>query len=94
MATVLHAGVVQVGLDAGFAVAAVGGDRAWGPAGAAADPFDRGRELRGVGRVALLDGVVQDDAVGVVDDLGFVAELDGFAEAALDDRVGRRGRAG
>jgi hypothetical protein len=32
--------------------------------------------------------VVHDDAVDVVDDLGCVAELDGFAEASLDDRAG------
>jgi hypothetical protein len=34
--------------------------------------------------------VVHDDAVGVVDDLGLVAELDGFAEASLGDRPGVR----
>ena len=39
-------------------------------------------------RVADLDVVVEDDAVGVVDDLGFVAELDGLAQASLADRAG------
>jgi hypothetical protein len=71
----VHAKVVQVGLDAGLAVAAVGGYGAgWftGPAGDAAD--GRG-ELRRVGRVALLDGVVDDDAVAVVDDLRLVAVM-------------------
>jgi hypothetical protein len=38
-------------------------------AAAVGDPFDRGCQLRGVGRVALFDGVVEHDAVGVVDDL-------------------------
>ena len=32
--------------------------------------------------------VVEDDPVGVLDDLGPVTELDGFAEAALADRAG------
>jgi hypothetical protein len=73
-----HAGVVQIGLDGGFAVAAVRGHRSWGTVGAVGDPFDRGCQLRGVWCVALLDRVVQDDAVGVVDDLGFVAELMGY----------------
>jgi hypothetical protein len=59
------AGFVQVGSDAGFAVAAVRSYGLWGAAGALqlADPFDRGCQLRGVGGVALLDGVVQDDAI-------------------------------
>nr|BFE63990.1 hypothetical protein GCM10020063_085160 [Dactylosporangium thailandense] len=83
----LHAGVEQGGLDAGFAVAAVRGRGPWSTTGAAGDPFDRGWQLRGVGWVALLDCVVQDDAVGVVDDLSLVAELNGFAEASLDDRA-------
>jgi hypothetical protein len=38
----------------------------------------------------LLDGVVQDDAVVVVGDLGLVPELDGLAEPALGDRPGVR----
>ena len=56
--------------------------------GAADDPPDRGGELRGVGGVAALDGVVEHDAVVVVDDLGLVAELDRPAEPALGDRAG------
>lgn len=37
---------------------------------AAGDPFNRRRELRGVGRVPELDSVVEDDAVLVVHELG------------------------
>ena len=79
---------VQLTLDAGFAVAAVGGDRAWCAAGAAGDPFDRGGELGCVGGVTDLDSVIEDDAVGVVEDLGLVTELDRLAEPALADRAG------
>jgi transposase len=42
----------------------------------------------GVGWVADHDGVIHHDPVGVVDDLGLVAELDGVADAALADRAG------
>ena len=80
--------VVQGVVDLLLAVAAVGGDGAGRAAGAAGDPFDRGGELGCVGRVALLDGVVQDDAVLVVDQLGLVAELDRLAQPALGDRAG------
>jgi hypothetical protein len=34
-----------------------------------------------------LDVVVEDDPVGVVDDLGFVAELHGLAQPSLADRA-------
>ena len=83
-----HTELVQVAFDRCLAVAAVGGDRAWRAPGAAGDPFDRRGQLRGVGRVPDLDVVVEDDAVGVVDDLGFVAELDRLAEASFADRAG------
>ena len=89
-----HAEVVQVVLDARLAVAAVGGDGARAPAGAGDDPGDGGRELRGVGGVAALDGVVEHDAIVVVEDLGLVAELDRPPQPALRDRAGIRGRAG
>ena len=46
-----------------------------------------GSEAR-VGRVAELDLVVEHDPVGVVGDLGLVAELDRLAEPALEDRAG------
>ena len=35
-----------------------------------------------------LDVVVEDDPVNVVDDLGFVAELDGLTQASFADRAG------
>ena len=74
-----HTQVVEGVVDLLFPVSAVGGDRAGWPAGAPGDPFNGGCELGRVGRVALLDGVVENDAVVVVDQLGLVAELDGFA---------------
>src|SRR6185369_6323 len=55
---------------------------------AAGDPLDRRRQLRGVYRVSDLDRVVEDDAIGVVDDLRLVAELHGLAQPALADRAG------
>jgi hypothetical protein len=61
--------VVQVAFDCCLAVAAVGGDCAGRASGAAGDAFDRRGQLRGVGRVPDLDVVVEDDAVGVVDEL-------------------------
>jgi hypothetical protein len=39
---------MQVTLDGGLAVAAVGGDRAGHPAGAPGNPFDGGHQLRAV----------------------------------------------
>src|SRR5215813_13700326 len=72
----VHAQLVQVALEGGLAVAAVSGYRAGDAARAAADPVHGRRELRPVGSGAALDGVVEDDAVVVVGDLGFVPELD------------------
>ena len=83
---------MQVSPDARFAVAAVGGGRARRLPGVAGDAFDGRGQLRRVGRVSDLDVVVEDDTVGVVDELGFVAELDRLAEAPLADRGGRQGR--
>ena len=83
-----HAQLAEGVVDLLLAVAAVGGDGAGRAAGTAGDPFDRGGELRRVGRVALLDGVVENDAVFVVGHLGLVAELDRFAQPALGDRPG------
>jgi hypothetical protein len=51
--------------------------------GAGGDPCDRRGQLLGVCGVPDLDVVVEDDPVGVVDDLGFVAEFDGFAQASF-----------
>ena len=73
--TVAHAQIVQVVLDAFLAVAAVGGDGARRAPGALGDPFHRRRQLRRVGRVAHLDGVVEHDPVVVVGDLGLVGTV-------------------
>ena len=78
-----HPEFVQLFFDAGFAVSAVGRDRAWCTSGAAGDPLDRRGQLRRVGGVSDLDVVIEDDAIDVVHDLGFVAELDRLAQAAL-----------
>src|SRR3954447_23077119 len=82
-----HAEVVQGVIDAFLAVAAVGGDGSWRAPGSLLDPRDRRRQLRRVSRVARFDGVIDDDAVVVVGDLGLVAEFDRFTEAALGDRA-------
>ena len=52
------------------------------------DAFDGGADQVGVGRVADVHGMIDDDPVDGVDDLGFVAELHGTAEAAFADRAG------
>src|SRR5215207_6890175 len=80
--------LVQVVLDAGLAVAAVGGDGPRAPPGPGDDPSDGWGELWRVGGVAALDGVVEHDAVVVVEDLGLVAELHRPAQPALGDRAG------
>ena len=79
---------MQVTFDGGLAVAAVGGDRAGQAPSAPVDAFDRGRELRPVGGGAVFNGVVEDDAVVVVSDLGLVAELDRAVDAPFADRPG------
>ena len=53
---------------------------------AAGDPLDRRGQLRCISGVTDLDSVVEDHPVGVVDDLGFVAELHGLAQPSLPDR--------
>ena len=82
--------VVQGVLDALLAVATVGGGGPWLAAGALDDPLDRRGELRRVRRVALLQVVIEHDAVLVVHDLGLVAELDRLTELAFGDRPGVR----
>jgi hypothetical protein len=57
---------MQVPLDRGLAVAAVGGDRAGHLAGAPGRPFDGGRQLRAVRDGSAFHRVVQDDARGAV----------------------------
>src|SRR5216683_5351696 len=79
---------VQVLFDGFLAVVAVSGDGPGLGAGPLDDPCHGRGELRAVGRVALLDGVVEDDPVVVVGDLGLVPELDGLAETALGDGPG------
>src|SRR3954462_11612990 len=66
--------VVQVVVDAGLAVAAVGGNGARAPSGARDDPGHGRGQPRCVRRVAQVQGVVQDHALGVVQNLGLVAE--------------------
>ena len=65
---VLHAEAGELLVDFGFAVAAVGGDCMGCTSGAFLHPLDRGKFQR-VGGIALLDGVVEHDAVDVVDDV-------------------------
>src|SRR3954451_6071365 len=57
--------VAELPVDLGFAVAAVGGDGPRSAPGAFGDPLHGRRQLRRVGRIALLHGVIQDDAVVV-----------------------------
>ncbi|GIH18931.1 hypothetical protein Raf01_71030 [Rugosimonospora africana] len=78
----LDAEFVELGFDAGLAIAAIRGDGAGNSAGAVVDAANRWLQLRSVDRVAFFDVVVQDDAVGVVDDLG------------LNSRTRRAGRCG
>jgi hypothetical protein len=69
-------------IDRGFAVGAVGGNGVWHAPGSFLHPLHRRRQLRRIW-IALLHGVVEHDTVNVVDDLGFVPELDRPAQAAL-----------
>jgi len=74
--------------DFGFAVAAVGGDRAGCLSGSLRHPRHGRGQLRRVGRIALPHSAIQHDPIVVVDDLRRVPELDGAPEAALGDRAG------
>jgi hypothetical protein len=47
--------------------------------GSIGDPFDRRCQLRCIMGVSDLDAVVEDDSVDVVNDMGFVPELDRLA---------------
>jgi hypothetical protein len=58
------------------------------------DAFDGRRETWGVDRVAVLEIVVEHDAVLVVDQLRLITELDRLAEATFGDGGGRLDRAG
>jgi hypothetical protein len=66
-----HAEVVRLLVNLGFAVAAVGGDRAR-YAGAFLNPSHCRDQLRRVGRIALFHRVIQDNAVVVVHHLGLL----------------------
>src|SRR5262249_56060094 len=79
----LHAELFELLVNAGLAVAAIGGDLFGSAAESLVDTFDRRGELLGVGRVAGLDLVVEDQPILVVHDLGLGPELDRLAEAAL-----------
>jgi hypothetical protein len=81
-----HAEVGQLLVDTGLAVATVSGHRPWHVPGAGDDPPDGGGQQRGVGWVADHDLMFEHDPVGVVEDLGLVAELDRGADAALAER--------
>src|SRR5271166_5839383 len=83
-----HAEVVEIAFHRRLAVAAVGGDRPRCASGASGDPCDCRGQLRGVGRVPHLDIVIEDDPIDVVDELSFVAELHGLAQASFADRAG------
>jgi hypothetical protein len=54
------------------------------------DALHCGSQQRGVRSGTVFDAVVEDDAVVVVGDLGFVAELDRLVDASLADRPGVR----
>jgi hypothetical protein len=91
---VADAEVVQGVVDVLLAVAGVGGDDPRRSTGASVDAFDGRRETWGVDRVAVLDIVVEHDAVLVVDQLRLITELDRLAEATFGDGGGRLDRAG
>ena len=79
---------MQVGFHGGIPVAAVGSDHPGRASETVGDPGDRRSQLRRVDGVTELDGVVKDDPVSIVDDLGFIPELHGLAEPSLADRTG------
>ena len=80
--------MLQVAFDGGLAVAAVGGDRARRPPVRSRMRSTDAGELGAIRSGAVLDAVVEDDAVVIVGDLGLVAELDRAVDAALADRPG------
>jgi hypothetical protein len=82
-----HAKVGQLLVDAGLAIAPVASHRPWRPAGAGDHPLTR--EPAAAHPAGCRPGrVVEHDPVGVVEDLGLVAELDRPAQPALADRSG------
>ena len=77
----------EVGFDGGIPVTTIGCQQRWWRAEEFGDAFDGWSDQVDVAGVTDVDGVIEDDPVDVVDSLGFVAELDGFAEAAFADRA-------
>ncbi len=63
---VLHPKITERLVDLRLAVSPVRGDRAGCPAGQLFDPGDRGGEQGGIGGVALVNRVVENDPVDVV----------------------------
>src|ERR1700728_1816228 len=84
---VAHAHLLELVFDCGFSIATVGRHRLGHAPSTLGGASDRGCEHRGVGRIADLDVVVEDHPVLVVEHLGLVAKLNGFAEAALSNRT-------
>jgi len=80
--------VVQGLINACLAVATVGSDGPGFASGTGNDTFDGRSQLGRVGRVALMQGVVEHDPVVVVDDLRLVTELDRLAKLALGNGPG------
>lgn len=74
----------------GLPVAAISGHLPRRPLSTLLDSSDCRGQLRPVCGIAFLDGVVEYEAVLVIDDLGLVTELDRLTHTALDDRVGLR----
>ena len=74
---VVHTHRLELRLHRCFAIAAVSGDRLGHLGEELRDPGDGRSEHGRIGRVALLDDVVENDALGVVGDVSLVTELDG-----------------
>ena len=86
--TVVTPAAARSVFDLRVPVAAIGGDHRRRGAEVGGDPCDGGAQQFGVGGVPDVHGVIDDQPVGVVDDLRLVAELDGLAESSLADRSG------
>ena len=80
--------VTELGFDGRFSIAAIGGHRARCSTSERLEPFDRWDELWGISGVADLNHPVHDDAIGVVENLSLVTELDRSAETSFADRTG------
>jgi len=85
---VLHTQGLELRLHRRFAIAAVGGDRLGDFAEELGHAGDGRSEHGRIGRVAQIHEMVENDALGVVGDLGLVTELDGPAKTSLADGAG------